>query len=184
MDGLLACDWKLLKLSHAALGLSKRSSICYCKCVRLMEPGVGYIGVSTSFHCNDGKGNFLLHKRSKKCRDEHGKWDCGGGLLEYGSTLEDNVLREIMEEYGCRGEIQEQLPAINLLREHNGEKTHWVINTFFVKVDPEEVRNNEPEKFEELGWFTLDNLPSPLHPGLIYELEKFPEYFERYKRYI
>jgi hypothetical protein len=30
-------------------------------------------------------------------------------------------------------------------------------------VDPTKVKNNEPEKIDEIGWFSLDKLPSPLH---------------------
>ncbi len=60
-----------------------------------LKPGVDYIGVTTSFYCNDGKGNFLLHKRSKNTRDENGRWDPGGGQLEFGEKPEKGVLREV-----------------------------------------------------------------------------------------
>lgn len=146
-----------------------------------MTPGIDYIGVSTPFYCNDGKGNFLLHKRSNKCRDEHGKWDPGSGQLEFGQTIEESVLREVTEEYGCAGEIQEQLPAHSVLREWQGKKTHWVAIPFFIKVDPREVRNNEPEKIDELGWFQLDGLPEDLHTGFQFSLSLLRNYFEKYK---
>ncbi len=44
-----------------------------------MEKGIDYIGVASVFYCSDGKDNILLHKRSRNCRDEIGRWDCGGG---------------------------------------------------------------------------------------------------------
>src|SRR4051812_21604994 len=118
-----------------------------------MKPGIDYIGISTPFYCNDGQGNFLFHKRGKNSRDEQGKWDPGGGKLEFGLTLEENVLKEVLEEYNCKGIIQEALPAHTVLRELDGKKTHWLAIPFFVKVNREEVKNNEPEKIEELGWF-------------------------------
>ena len=77
-----------------------------------MKIGIDFIGISTPFYCNDGKGNFLFHRRSKNCRDEHGKWDPGSGKLDFGVCIEVNVLREIAEEYGCKGEIQERLPGV------------------------------------------------------------------------
>jgi hypothetical protein len=49
-----------------------------------MNPGIDYVGITTVFFCHDGKGNFLFHKRSNKCRDEHGRWDLGSGKLEHG----------------------------------------------------------------------------------------------------
>jgi len=146
-----------------------------------MKIGVDYTGVSTPFYCHDGKGNFLLHKRSKNCRDEHGHWDPGSGKLEFGVSLEENVLREIAEEYGCQCEIQEQLPAHDIFREQNGKNTHWLAVPFFVKVDPRKVKINEPEKIDEIGWFRLDSLPSPLHTGFKYSLNKFRKNFEKYK---
>ncbi|MEI7709419.1 MAG: hypothetical protein WCI76_01755 [bacterium] len=49
-----------------------------------MQKGVDYIAVGVSYFCHDGKGNYLMNKRSKNCRDEHGTWDLGGGGLEIG----------------------------------------------------------------------------------------------------
>jgi hypothetical protein len=43
-------------------------------------------------------------------------------------------------------------------------KTHWLCMIFLVEVNPDFVVNNEPHKFDELKWFRLDNLPTPLHP--------------------
>lgn|SRR5487761_223877 len=146
-----------------------------------MQPGIDYIGVTTAFFCNDGNGNFLFHKRSKNCRDEQGNWDMGGGKLEVGTTLEENVLKEIAEEYGCKGEIQEVLPAHGLFREQNGVKTHWLVVPFFVKVNPKEVKIGEPHKIDEIGWFRLDNLPKPLHTGFQYTFASFREHFKKYE---
>ncbi|MFH1246495.1 MAG: NUDIX domain-containing protein [Candidatus Liptonbacteria bacterium] len=90
-------------------------------------------------------------------------------------------MREVAEEYGCKGEIQERLPAHDIFREYHGTKTHWVAIPFFVKVKPEEVKNNEPEKIDEIGWFTLDKLPKPLHSGFHFSLTKFRGHFKKYE---
>jgi 8-oxo-dGTP diphosphatase len=147
----------------------------------VMEIGIDYIGITTPFYCNDGKGNFLLHRRSVNTRDEHGRWDTGSGKLDFGVDLQENVLREVMEEYGCRGEIQEQLPVHSVFRQLNGKTTHWIAIPFFVKVNPDEVKNNEPHKIDEIGWFRLNSLPSPLHTGLEFAMKKFPEFFNKYR---
>jgi 8-oxo-dGTP pyrophosphatase MutT (NUDIX family) len=146
-----------------------------------MDIGIDYIGVTTPFYCNDGKGNFLFNKRGANARDEQGRWDAGGGKLEFGLELEENVLKEILEEYGCHGEIQEQLPAHTIIRELNGKKTHWVAVPFFVKIDPREAKNNEPHKFDEIGWFRLDDLPQPLHTGFAYTFDHYKEFFDNYR---
>lgn len=142
-----------------------------------MKAGEDYIGVTTPFYCNDGKGNFLLHKRSKNCRDEQGKWDPGGGQLEFGLTPEENVLKEVKEEYGCNGVIQKSIPPHTILRINNGKRTHWITFPYFIKVKRSEVKINEPDKIDELGWFRLNNLPKPLHSGFGWTLKHYKKYF-------
>ncbi len=146
-----------------------------------MRLGIDYIGISTPFYCNDGKGKFLFHKRSRNCRDEQGRWDTGSGQLEFGFTPEENVLKEVREEYGCEGKIQERLPAHSILRKFDGVKTHWLAIPFFILVDQKEIKLNEPEKMDEIGWFTLDNLPSPLHTGFAYSFSRYKDIFQKYK---
>ena len=147
-----------------------------------MRPGIDYIGISTPFYCNDGKGNFLFHKRSKHCRDEQGKWDTGSGQLEFGLAPEENVLKEIKEEYGCNGIIQDRLPAHSIFRIYNNRKTHWLAIPFFICVDPKKVYLNEPDNNEKIEWHTLKDLPKPLHTGFAYTYKHYKKYFEKYKK--
>lgn len=95
-----------------------------------MKIGHDFIGVTTPFYCTDGKGNILMHKRTEKCRDEHHRWDTGSGKLEFNLSLEQNVLQEVLEEYGCKGEIIGSLPAHDIFREQNGVMTHWIAVPF------------------------------------------------------
>lgn len=125
--------------------------------------GIDYIGVTMNFYCIDGKGKILLHKRGKACRDEVSRWDNGGGQLEFGETPEHGVLREIREELGCKATILEQIPAISAIRIQNGIKTHWLAIGFIVRVNPKDVKIMEKDKIDDIGWFTLANLPHPLH---------------------
>lgn len=145
-----------------------------------MRPGIDYIGITTPFYCNDGKGLFLFHKRSTNCRDEQGRWDPGSGKLELGLTPEENAIKEVEEEYGCVGEIQGKIPAHSIFRDFNGKKTHWLALPFFVKVNPSAVKNNEPEKIDEIGWFPLNKLPEPLHTGFHYTFTNYSQYFKKY----
>lgn len=136
-----------------------------------LKRGVDYIGVNCVFWCHDSEGKILMHKRSNKCRDEHGRWDCGSGSMEFGETFEDTVRREVMEEYGVEPLKIEYITTGNVLREHDGHTTHWVKNLHWVLVDPSQVKNMEPEKMEEIGWFSLDDLPTPLHSQITIEVE-------------
>lgn len=134
-----------------------------------MKTGIDTVGISTSFYCHNSKGEWLLHKRSDACRDERGAWDSGGGKLEFGLTLEENVLKEIREEYCCSAAIEEQLPAITLIRKTSeGALTHWIVTPFILLIPEGEegkVQIGDAEKMSALGWFTFSSLPHPLHSG-------------------
>lgn len=118
------------------------------------------------FLCHDGAKRLLLHQRSLNCRDEHGRWDCGAGALEFGEEFEDAVRREVLEEYGVEARDVTHIATQNVLREHNGVPTHWIALVFTVRVDPRDVKIGEPEKMDAIGWFDAEHLPSPLHSVL------------------
>lgn len=145
-----------------------------------IKAGVDYPGVCVVFYCHDGKGNWLFHKRSATTRDEQGAWDNGGGKLEFGETIRDGLFRELKEEYGCEGVVEVELPAITILREHEGRKTHWVAHGAIIRVNPAEVILGDPESMVELGWFPLSALPEPLHQGSRIQLTQYHQLFEKY----
>src|SRR3989344_6592863 len=135
-----------------------------------MKKGEDYVGVAIVYFCHDGQGDIVFSKRGKNCRDEHDRWDIGAGGLELGDTVEDTLRKEIKEEY-CTEVLQyEFLGYRDVHSEHLGKETHWVALDFKVLVDKEKVKNGEPHKFDAVEWFTIYNLPSPLHsqvPGFL-----------------
>lgn len=128
-----------------------------------MKKGFDYIGVTVCFYCYDGKGNLLLQKRNKNTRDEHDTWDCGGGSVQFGETFEGAVRRELKEEYCCRPFELHFAGVNNVLRKHKGIQTHWVCLIYAVKVDPKKIKIGEPDRIDEIGWFSKSKLPKPLH---------------------
>jgi 8-oxo-dGTP diphosphatase len=139
-----------------------------------MKKGIDYTGITIVFSCHDGEGNFLLSKRSAQCRDEHGTWDQGGGGMEFGDTVEQTLRKEIQEEYCTEVKEFEFMGYRVVHRENDGVKSHWIALDFKVLIDRAKVRNGEPHKAEEIGWFRLDALPSPMHSQwpVFYELHK------------
>ncbi|MBW2964857.1 NUDIX domain-containing protein [Candidatus Woesearchaeota archaeon] len=131
-----------------------------------MKKGEDYTGVAIVYLCHDGKGNFILNKRSENCRDEHHRWDCGGGGLEFGQTVIATLKKEIAEEYSTDVLDHEFLGYRDVHRELNGKKTHWVAIDFKVRIDPNKVKNGEPHKFSEIGWFKWGEFPENLHSQL------------------
>lgn len=125
--------------------------------------GIDYIGVTINFLVHDGNGNILLQKRSKNCRDEQGRWDIGGGAVEFGETFDEAIIREVREEY-CTDIIEMKLNKVfTALRKHEGTPTHWIGINYTVLVDPATVSIGEPHKVDELGWFGAKTLPEPMH---------------------
>lgn len=146
-----------------------------------MIAGIDYTGVAVSFLCHDGKGNFLFHKRSRHTRDEQGKWDWGAGKLEFGETIEEALKREIKEEYGCDIlSIDEIIEPTIWSKKISDKKSHWVTLMHIVRIDRSKVKNNEPRSIEEIGWFKLDNLPKPLHIGVVKKVVRFKDIIEKY----
>ncbi len=136
-----------------------------------MKKGVDYIGVTCVFYCHDGKGNFLMHKRSKNCKDEQGRWDNGGGSLEFGESWEEAVKREVKEEY-CTDALEVKFIGVNnVLRKNGRENTHWIALLFLVLVDPKKVSVGEPTKMDELAWFAPGKWPTPLHSYFLKHFE-------------
>lgn len=136
--------------------------------------GVSFTGITTVFFCHDGNGKLFMTKRSKNCRDEHGRWDAGAGGLKHGQAVEQNMLREVKEEYDVTPLGHEFIGYFDAFRQTpDGLPTHWLCMLFAVHVDPKQVKIMEPDMVDDSGWFTLDNLPDPLHSQMPNFLEQF-----------
>jgi len=140
--------------------------------------GVSFTGVGTVFFCHDGHGKFLMSKRSKNTRDEQGKWEIAGGGLKWGVRAEDNLRREIKEEYDADAKEIIFLGYRDVFRElEDGTPTHWLMLDYAVEVDPAQVKRNEPDMSDAIGWFTLDTQPSPVHSQHQTLMEKYRDQF-------
>ncbi len=117
-----------------------------------------------------------MNKRSTNCRDEQKRWDIGGGGLEKGISVLDTLSKEIEEEY-CTTILKSEFLGYRDVHRtlEGGIKTHWIALDFAALVDEHKVANGEPHKFDEIGWFRLDTLPSPLHSQLPYFLDIYKD---------
>ena len=140
-----------------------------------LKKGIDFTGITVVYFCHDGEGNVLMSKRSDKCRDEQGTWDQGGGAVEYGDSVEVTIEREIREEY-CTTVLDREFLGFRDVHRvlENGQATHWIALDFAVRIDRSLVANGEPHKLEEVAWFRLDALPSPMH-------SQFPIFLRKYE---
>jgi 8-oxo-dGTP diphosphatase len=106
----------------------------------------------------DERGRVLLTLR--KFPPEAGCWSIVGGKVDFLEAIEDGAIREASEEVGLRISIDRLLCITDHLLPDEGQ--HWVSPAYLGRILGGEVRNCEPEKTEEVGWFRSGELPRNL----------------------
>ncbi len=125
-----------------------------------MKAGINYIGVSAGAFVINSKGELLLCKRSMKARNEKGKWEAPGGQVHFGETREQAIKREIREELGIEIEIIRVLNVADEILKK--DKQHWLPTTFLTRIKRGKPKIMEPEKCDEIGWFSINKIPKNL----------------------
>lgn len=122
--------------------------------------GKDCIGVGGGVLIFNADREILLLKRGKDVRNEAGWWCKPGGSVEFGETAADAMKREIKEETDLDIDIWGVLPHTDHILPNEGQ--HWLAVNFLADVAGGELCNMEPEKCDELRWFSLDDLPEKL----------------------
>ena len=122
-----------------------------------MKPGKDYIGVGCGALIVNEQNQTLLIKRTGKTKSNAGQWSKPGGTVEFGETVEAAIVREIKEELGVQIKLGQFLGFTNHIIPE--EQQHWVALHYLAQITEGEVQNLEPEKHEEVRWFSFDELP-------------------------
>jgi 8-oxo-dGTP diphosphatase len=126
-----------------------------------MKAGIDYIGVSIGAVIINSKNEILLLKRSQNAKNEKGKWEAPGGAVEFWEKREQAVKREMKEELGVDIEIIDILQVVDEIL--SKDRQHWVGTSYLVKIKgKQKPQIMEPKKHDAIGWYSLDNLPSPM----------------------
>lgn len=143
-----------------------------------MKKGIDYIGVSVGAFIINNKGEILLTKRSKKTRNEQGKWEAPGGAVKFNETREKAIKREIKEELGIDIKIIKVLQVTDdILLNY---KQHWLATTYIAKIEKKQIpKILEPEKCDNIGWFSLNNLPKPISYITSLDLKAYEKLFAK-----
>lgn len=103
-------------------------------------------------------GTFLMGKR----RGSHGHdtWSVPGGHLEFGETVEECAIREVLEETGMHIENVRLLAVTEDV--FPDDNKHYI--TLWVESDwaSGQPTITEPDKYLDQEWKTFKTLPAPL----------------------
>ena len=110
------------------------------------------VGVKAFLRNNEGK--FLLLKRNPEVyKNTKGGWDIVGGRIEAGSSLFDNLKREVREETGLELRSETKLIyAQDILRVH---MKHIVRLTYVATIEGEPLIDAESVDYK---WFSIQEM--------------------------
>lgn len=113
-----------------------------------------YVGSAYLFLIEDNK---ILLQRRYNTGFEDGNYGVPAGHLDGGETAKEGCAREIKEEIGIDINTDD-LEVVHVMH-RNGEKDER-IDFFMTATEYKgEITNCEPDKCDELKWFSLDELP-------------------------
>ena len=112
----------------------------------------------------DGGKVFLLRRYQTGWRD--GEYTFPSGHLDGNESLKQAAIRESKEEVGV--DIKpEDLKLVHVTHHVADEGDHERMDFYFEVLSYSgELKNNEPHKCDEAGWFDLDNLPENIIPTM------------------
>lgn len=108
------------------------------------------------------EGRVLLGQR--KGSHGAGTWALPGGHLEFGETVAQCAVREVLEETGLRIDAVTPAPYTNDVFETEGK--HYVTLFVTARSAAGEPVVCEPDKCSEWQWFHWSDLPAPLFAPL------------------
>jgi 8-oxo-dGTP pyrophosphatase MutT (NUDIX family) len=110
------------------------------------------------------RGDEVLLSRRKGTGWRDGYWSLPAGHVEAGESAMAACLREAVEEIGVLVQPHDLVPLCTVHRTGGtGEQLDERVDFFFATdVWSGEPTNLEPHKCEELAWFALKDLPSPV----------------------
>ena len=112
----------------------------------------------------------LIFNRNKQVllieRKDNSYWALPTGRMERGETLEEAVVREIMEELNLKIRVKNLVglyshPSDQVLSYSSGETIQFVAACFFCEIEEGELRNNQSEILES-NFYSVSQLPQPM----------------------
>ena len=96
------------------------------------------------------QGRILLVKGNRGLTKD--RWTLPGGFLRFGESPRDGVLRELREETGVDGKVEELIDVRSRLGRHTC--LHWLMLFYRIRIDGEPEPN--PDEIAEARFVDLD----------------------------
>jgi len=130
------------------------------------------------------RDNEILLSRRYQTGYRDGEYGLPAGHIENMEFASTTAIREILEEVGVEIEPKNLIPA-HIMHRHCDN--HARIDFFFsAKTWTGDLINTEPNKCDQIEWFSIDNLPEKTIPYVREAIEKwnsgkfYSEYTETY----
>ena len=123
----------------------------------MAQPGIDFPGVGCGLVIRrDGK--VLLYKRVKS--PEAGHWSIAGGKVDHMEHAVEAARREAEEESGLTiGNVRFLCISEQIIP---ADRQHWLSLIYVTDDVTGTAQLTEPDKLSDMGWFDVDDLPSPL----------------------
>ena len=104
----------------------------------------------------------IRHGELLLVRDRKGFWSTPGGHLDFGESPDSCAMRETLEETGISVSNVQFVAITNDLVPDNGK--HYL--TVWMRADADDnavAKVCDTDEITEVGWFSMNALPEPLH---------------------
>ena len=136
-----------------------------------LNPKRNYYTVVISSYVIFQRGDRVLFARRCNTGYRDGEYSVPAGHIEEGEFATAAAIREIQEEVGVMIEPKDLQPA-HIMHRHCED--HERIDFFFTcEKWTGEITNTEPDKCDDIQWFTLEQLPANTIPYIRAALESY-----------
>lgn len=138
-----------------------------------MKSWKDYIWVWCGWVIINDQWEVLLLKRSMNAKNEIGYWTIPWWEVEYWEKVIDAIKRELKEEVWVDTENIQYLYYTDHIIENDLQ--HRVSIVHLMKIVSWEIRIMEPNKFDDMQWFDIDNLPDLISPAALNPIKVYKE---------
>ncbi len=114
------------------------------------------------------RGDGILLLRRANTGYEDGNYGLVAGHLEQGESLREAAVREAKEESGVDIDVDDLIFKTTMHRRQEDERVDYF---FEVTKWSGEIVNTEPDKCDDLSWFSINDLPENIIPYIRQAIE-------------